>query len=293
MNVKGQVNLINNTTLFFAPIVLGTGKPTAGYAPSKGNVFQVTMVGLAELLPAPFPALPVPITTATSSNDGSFTLPDFPSQLKVQQAAVFLSIGGHQHYRSEFFSYAHALDQKLDIFLFQPELPASDGITAGQISSALAGEGLPGNTQITSTPWGLSLAGSQSQASLQFGIQIVPDTSANLNAFLDLALNGWNIHVGWPESWCESADDILNKIKSGLGTAGSAANMAVRNHLTAILEGPPLNLNAAETANLLKAVSIQFAAVQFASGHTWPLTNHTDSTRVLFAQPVIGYPRGW
>jgi hypothetical protein len=206
---------------------------------------------------------------------------------------VFLSIGDHQHYRSEFFPYAHAQSNKLDIFLFQPELPASDGISAGQISSVLAGEGLPGNTDITSTPWGLSLAGSQSQASIQFGIQMVPDTSANLNAFLDLALNGWNIHVGWPESWCESAGDILNKIKSGLGTAGSAANTAVQNHLTAILEGPPLNLNATETQNLLKAVSIQFATVSFANAHTWALTNQSDPTRVIFAQPVIGYPRGW
>jgi hypothetical protein len=293
MSIHGQINLINNTTIFFAPIVLGGGKPTGGFVPSKGNPFGVTVVGLAELLPPPFPPIPVPLSTTASSNDGTFSLPDFPSQLQVKQAAVFLELGGHQHYRSQFFPYPHAQQEKLSIYLYQPELPASDGISAGQISSVLGNEGLPGNTQLTSTPWGISLAGSESQASIQFGIQIVPDNSANLSAFLDLSLNGWNIHVGWPESWCESADDILSKIKSGLGTAGSAANTAVQQHLTAILEGPPLKLNATETQNLLKNVSIQFATVSFQASHSWPLSNKTDGTRVIFAQPVIGYPRGW
>lgn len=54
-----------------------------------------------------------------------------------------------------------------------------------------------------------------------------------------------------------------------------------------------MKLNTTETQNLLKNVSIQFATVSFQASHSWPLSNKTDSTRVIFAQPVIGYPRGW
>jgi hypothetical protein len=149
---------------------------------------------------------------------------------------------------------------------------------------------LPGDTTLSSNSSGLNLVGSEGQINLQFGIAITPDRSSNLGVYFDLALNGYNINVGWPESWCESADDVLNSIKSGLQTAGSAANSVVESQLTKILKAAPLNLTATEASNLLKNVSIQFESVSFAN-HSWALSNTSDPTIVISPGPILGYPR--
>jgi hypothetical protein len=152
---------------------------------------------------------------------------------------VWLNLSLHEQpfYRSAVFPRAHT-SKPLDIFLYQPTVPNSDGLTAGQISAGLSGQGLPGNTTLTANPWGIGVAGSEGQADIQFGVQLVADTSPNLSIFFDLALDGWNIHVGWPTSWCESADDILNKIRTSLQTSGSKAGQLVSGTITKAFEGP-------------------------------------------------------
>jgi hypothetical protein len=239
------------------------------------------VVMMADLQPIPaLPPIPIPFFAKVSTVNGSFTLPDIPGPLLpfIKQVSINVTAHGRPLYRSERFPTTHTTDKHLEIFVFQPAIPPTDGVTAGQISTGLASAGLPGNTTLSANPWGLGVVGSQSGADIQFGIQLIPDTSPNLSIFFDLALDGWNIHVGWPADWCTSADDILAKIRSALQTSGSTANHLVSGTITKAFEGPPLNLSAQVTQKLLDAVSIQFVTMGLPTKHTWP---------------SLGFPRGF
>jgi len=292
MSVDGKINLVTDPSAFFAPIILGGGPPSAGFQGWQGSLFVVTTTGFATL--PGFFTIPFDLGSVFSRDDGTFTLPDVPAALagfNIDQISITLSQFGVQVYRSGVFPLQDA-GGGLDIFLFQPSLPQSAGISAGQVSTALSNEGLPGNTMLTASSSGLGVAGSESEASIQFGVQVVPDTSTNLDVFFDLTLSNWDINVGWPESWCESAGDILNAIRSGLQTAGSGANQLVLNNLTAIITGPPFSLTAGEAQALLDKVSIQFTSVSFPNQLSWALSDQNEDTIVIFAQPIIGFPRG-
>jgi hypothetical protein len=89
---------------------------------------------------------------------------------------------------------------------------------------------------------------------VEFGIQLIPDISPNLSIFFDLALDGLNIHVGFPADRGTSANDILNDIKSRLQTSGSTANQLVAGTITKACEGSPLNLTAAITKKQVDSV---------------------------------------
>jgi hypothetical protein len=288
MSIKGTVYLVTNTIEFFLPLVLTVGgkAPTTGFAPSNSPyVAKLTFSG------GFFGIFQFSFFTNVNTADGTFefNIPDLtPFGLKL--VALSLSLYNVPIYRSEHFAYSD-LSRELNIYLYQPRLPSSDGITAGQVSSALSGHGLPGNTSLTASSSGLSITGSKSGAHLQFGVAIVPDTSPNLSLFFDLLLNGWNIHVGFPADLCESANDVLNSIRSGLQSADSAANGVVQSQLMTILQGTPLNLSSGEASNLLQNVSIQFSQVSFPANHNWALSNKSDTTVVISPTPVIGYPR--
>jgi hypothetical protein len=122
---------------------------------------------------------------------------------------------------------------------------------------------------------------------------MIPDVSPNLSIFFDLALDGWNIHVGWPADWCTSANDILNNIKSQLQTSGSTANKLVAGTIAKAFEDPPLNLSTTVTKILLADVTIQFVSMSLPNQHTWALTNETDKTIVVVPQLTVGWPRGF
>lgn len=287
MSITGRVNLITNTTEFFAPIILGAGTPTSGFTPSNKSGFVISMTGIF------LGFIPITVSANVNATNGSFTLPDFPAPFaSITEVWLNLRLHNQPFYRSAMFPHAHT-DKPLDIFLFQPSIPNTDGVTAGQISTGLAGQGLPGNTTLTANPWGLGVAGSEGQADIQFGVQLVPDTSPNLSLFFDLALDGWNIHVGWPTSWCESADDILSKIKTSLQTSDSKANQLVSGTITKAFEGPPLNLSAQVTQKLLNAVSIQFISMSLPNKHSWALSNQNDPTIVVVPQLTLGFPRAF
>jgi hypothetical protein len=290
MAITGRVNLITDQNKFFAPIVLGEGKPTSGFAPFTKHSFDVMLMGW---LPSPLP-VPLPIFENVDTVNGSFALPEFPGSLNIDDVSISLSHGGRPFYRSQKFKYARAKEGGLDIYLYQPSLPPSDGISAGTISQALSGSKLPGNTKLTAKPWGLGVAGSEGQADVQFGVGVVPDSSSDLGLFVDLQLNGWNIHVGWPQDWfCPDADDILASIKTALQKDDSKINGFIKTQIDQILEKPPVSLSSTVANILLDHVSVTFTTIVFPSAHVWGLSNTTDKTIVMSVHPTLGYPRRW
>jgi hypothetical protein len=293
MSIMGVVHQVNDPTAFFLPIILGTGNPTSGYVPLKSSGVVVTMLVYFQPPLIPAPGIPFPLWANASATNGSFTLPDIPTEIlpKVTHASITVAVHGRPYYRTELFPLSHT-NKPLDIFVYQPSIPSTDGVTAGQISTGLSGGGLPENTTLSANPWGLGVVGSKSGADIQFGIQIVPDASTNLSVFLDLEIHGWDISVGFPADWCKSADDILNNIKSALQTSGSATNRLVSGAIAKAFEGPPLNLSSTVTQKLLDNVSIQFVTMTLPKKYTWPLSNQPDGTVVVVPQLALGYPRG-
>jgi hypothetical protein len=291
MAIQGTVYFVTNPTEFFLPLVLSVG----GRAPNSGFELCTNPVVAKLTIQSGLFGNEFSLTLTTNLNTANgtfeFNLPDI-GIFDPQFAALSLSEHNLPIYRSEFFPYVD-LQNELNIYLYQPPFPTSDGISAGQVSGVLAGHSLPGNTTLSASSAGLNVAGSESQINLKFGVQVIPDTSPNLGIYFDLILNGYNIHVGWPEDMCKSAGDILNSIKSGLQTAGSAANGVVQSQLTGILEATPFNLSSGEVSNLLQNVSIQFCQVLFPTNHSWPLSNTSDPAIVIWPVPVLGYPRAF
>jgi hypothetical protein len=119
----------------------------------------------------------------------------------------------------------------------------------------------------------------------------VPDTSFELNTFLDLALSSWNINVGWPADWCTNADDILAEIVRGLQSAAGSMNASVLTKLEqafAEMESLPVSV---ANAFLNTDVSVTFMDLTFPTQYTWPASNTTDPTVVIAGDICIGYPR--
>jgi hypothetical protein len=178
-----------------------------------------------------------------------------------------------------------------EIYLLQPTPSPSDGITAGQVSKALEGLGLPANSALQTTASGFTVAGSRSGADVQFGVALTPDTSANIGVYFDLALNGYNIHVGFPASCGTSANTILGSIKSALKTPNSAVNQLVEAQIKKGVMANSPNLTEFQAAMLLAHVSIQFTSLVFSDPYSWSLSNQDDPTLVIHPELVIGYPR--
>jgi hypothetical protein len=292
MPINGQINLITNQTQFFAPILLGSGNPTSGFAPLTGQSFQVTMLGV----PSSTPLVHSTVAANINPANGTFVLPEFSAASDISAVALNLVHVGQPFYRSQVFKYTRAKEGGLNIYLFQPILPTSDGVAASAISKALSGANLPGNTTLSANPWGIGVVGSKSGADIQFGIRIIPHTSTNLSIFIDLALEGWNIHVGFPADWCTTAHDILNQIRAALGSEDAEVNVFVKNQILQILQilqRPPVGLNASLASALFNRVSITFSSIMFPIKHIWPLSNTNDGTVVMTVQPTLGYPRGW
>ena len=293
MSLEGVVYRITDAKDFFTPIVLGSGPPTTGFEPWPDVTVAASLYG--KLL---FFAIDYENLYTTTDSNGSFAIQDPPTNLlnffggyNEAYVSLFLSHHGRPLYRSGVFSLAEGDQRQLNIYLFPDSLAVSDGIGAGDVSAVLAGSGLPSNTQITASPSGLSFQGSEGQVSLKFGIALRPDTSNDLNAFLDLSLASWNINVDWPTSWFKSATDVLNDLRSGLAGAASSVNSAVLAKMETIIEtedGLPSSL--AETF-FNDDVSVTFMDVWYPTPHTWGIGDKDDGTVVVLADPCIGYPR--
>jgi hypothetical protein len=290
MAIHGHLYVVDNPQTFFLPIVLGGPPPNEGYAPCDDPV-TITMNVFYQFAEFQFD---FPVFTVLNVNDGSFQLP-FPFDILGGPTNVSITVNylGYQYYRSAIFPYDVTLRTELDIWVYQPSLPSSDGITAGQVSQALNGHGLPQGTSLSVSQNGFSVSGSESQVSLQFGVWVTPDLSSNLNLYLDLSLNGYNINVGWPEDWCESPGDVLNSIQSGLQSADSAANSVVSSAILGILTGAPLNLSQQIATALVNSTSFQFVSLSYPVNYNWALSDTGNPTVVLTPNLAIGYPAFW
>src|SRR5262249_11734661 len=94
---------------------------------------------------------------------------------------------------------------------------------------------------------------------------------------IDLGLEGWNIHVGFPADWCTIAQDILNQTRAALGSERAQVNVFVKGQILQILQKPPVNLNPAQPSALLNRVSISFSSITFPNKHTWPCQIRTTA----------------
>lgn len=289
MPLVGHIYKITDALKAFVPIILGSeGGLQSGFVPWSGT----TVIAHYYWWPLPsLPPLPYYSTFAKVARDGSFSVMDSPLLL----APVYVNLivrSGVTIYRSDYMPLAFAQDTELNFWVYVDKLPIEDGISAGTISQVVAGQGLPDNTTITAGgPYGLNFSGSTGQVSLNFNIWIAPDTSPNLNNFLDLSINGWDINVGWPESWFESADDVLNKIKSSIAGAGSSANQAVLKRMEGILESQE-GLDEKSASDFLKnEVVVTFSGIVYPKKYSWGIGDTSNKTIVLVANPCIGYPR--
>jgi hypothetical protein len=293
MSIKGTIHTVTNPTDFFLPIVLGGNTHGNGFEPTKSSGVSVILMAWMEIIPQ-LPAMPLPFAATANATNGTFEIPDIPAGLDgmIKNVSFLVTVHNRPFYRSGLFPRTHITPEKsFDIFIYQPTIPASDGISAGLISSGLGSGGLPGDTKLTANPWGIGVAGDKSGADIQFGIELIPDTSPALGVFFDLALRNWDIHVGFPADWCTSADSILAKIKSALQSDNSDANKLVNGTIQKAFEGAPLNLSPTVTQKVLNAVSIQFISLNLPISHTWPLTNTTDKTIVVVPTLALGFPR--
>jgi hypothetical protein len=296
-SLTGHIYRITDLQTFFTPILFGQGPPAQGYEPWAGLEVQTWSVN--DLFPIPFPG-----GSAQTQADGGFDITQTPpnptlggggGQPSDIRFSLLVSEGSFPYrplYRSDLsLSVEAAETTELNVWLLTEAVDVKDGISAGTVSGLLHNSDLPDNTQITASPSGLAFAGTEIGANIQFGISLIPDTSFDLNTFLDLRLNSWNIDVGWPADWCSDADDILIEIHRGLQDAGSSMNAAVLAKMETIfveVAGVPPSM--AHTFFNSDA-SVTFMDVTYPTQYTWPVSDATDSTVVVAGDLCIGYPR--
>jgi hypothetical protein len=297
-SLRGHIYRITELVTFFAPILTGGGPPARGYEPWAGLEVQTWSVN--DLIPIPFPG-----GSAQTQADGSFEVTQTPpnpttgggsGQPSDIRFSLLVSEGSFPYrplYRSDLSLSVNAAEgTELNIWLLTEAVDVTDGISAGTVSGVLHDSALPGNTEVTASPSGLAFAGSDSGTNIQFGISITPDTSFDLNSFLDLHLSSWNLHIGWPADWCNNADDILIEIHRALQDAGSSMNAAVLTQLETILVETAPFLSPDEVHTFFHSdVSVTFMDITFPTQYTWPVSDATDPNVVVTGDLCIGYPR--
>jgi hypothetical protein len=295
--LTGHVYRITNPVAFFLPILAGQGPPEQGYEPWAG--LEVRTWSVNDLLPIPFPG-----GTAQTGADGGFKISQTPpnpvlgggtgsaSDIRFALLVTEGTFPFRPLYRSDLsLSVEAAETTELNVWLLPESIDPKDGTTAGDVSGVLHGAGLPGNTQITASPSGLSFAGSDSGADIRFSITIRPDTSFDLSTLLDLQLSSWDIHVGWPADWCTNADDILAEIVRGIQDSAGSMNASVMGEIEQALADNE-NLPTSLVRDFFASdASVTFMDVTFPAPHTWAISNTSDSTVVVAGDICIGYPR--
>jgi hypothetical protein len=295
-SLSGHIYRITEPLNFFLPILADQVPPAQAYQPWGG--LEVRTWSVNDLFPIPFPG-----GSAQTLTDGSFDITQTPpnptlgggGQPSDIRFFLLVSEGSFPYrplYRSDLsLSVGAAKTTDLNVWLLPESVDEKDGVSAGMVSGVLNNSGLPGNTQITASPSGLAFAGSDSGADVKFGISITPDTSFDLNTFLDLRLSSWDIHVGWPADWCTNADDIVVEIVQGLQDVGASMNSAVLTKVENVFaDTEHLPLSTVRTF-LDTDASLTFMNVTYPRQYTWPLANTTDSTVVVTGDLCIGYPR--
>jgi hypothetical protein len=298
MALAGHLYYVTDPKKAFQPLAVGQA-PTTGFvlwpnATVKASYqWDLQILGVLTLWTA----------TTVVKIDGSFSFPEppslqplfpFPGVTPTPTSVALEVLSGVPVYRSGYIPLAKAKSKELNIWVYVDKLRTSEGITAGTVSQQVNGHGLPGNTKITAGgPYGLNFSGTEGQVSINFNISIAPDTSPNLGDFLDLSINGWNIHVGWPTSWVESANDVLKKIKSGIAQAGVGVNKAVLSQIQSILETEDGLTPELASYFVNNDVSVTFYGIGYPNPHSWGIGSTSDKTVVLVANPCIGFPRNF
>jgi hypothetical protein len=281
MAISGQIFGITDPKKFFEAVLLG--QAPAGFVTLKNLPLQISAIGFNHTNPQAHVTIPGTFDSANSS----FKISDFPAGHNVDDIALNVNISGSPLYRTAVFSYTRAQHGGLDIYTYQP---SSVGISAGDISKNIpASSGLPSNTTLQTFPWGLWAAGDQQGADVQFGMKIVPHTSTNLNVWAEIGIDGWNIHVGFPADCKYNAHEIRLQIQQALEQENSPLNAFIKTRIMSVLTKVAGNY----ATDVFKAVSITFTSIRIQAGHTWPLSNKTDTTAVINVGPTIGYPQKW
>jgi hypothetical protein len=290
MSASGHINIITNPAGFFAAVLVGEKPPANTFQPAKMAGFSVRMTGLFDLFPITMPG-------SFNPADASFTIPDLPPALLplglLDDIWINVDLHGSPFYRTGLFPRQN-LNKDLEIFVFQPVLKegaGAKGITAGLISQALTGMGLPSSTMLSADPMGVGLVADRSGADIDVRIAPVPDISPNLSLFFDMVLRSWDITVGFPASCVTTADGVLNRIRTALQDSESSANQLVSNAIAAAVEMPPLSIPPGSVGLLKSLVSIQFVSLAVHTVAPWHLTNTIDSTLVVVPSLTIGFPQ--
>ena len=283
--------------------------PAQAYQPWSG--LEVRTWSVNDLFPIPFPG-----GSAQTLTDGSFDITQTPPNPTLGSGAgqpsdirfsLLVSEGSFPYrplYRSDLsLSVEAAETTELNVWLLPQSVDVKDGVSAWTVSGVLNNSGLPSNTHITASPSGLAFAGSDSGADVKFGISITPDTSFDLNTFLDLRrAPGISTSAGrltcaptpTTSSWrsCEASR-----------MPGASMNTAVLAELENVFaDTAQLPLPKVRTFFDTDA-SLTFMDVTYPTQYTWPLytftntwppvpvANTTDSTVVVTGDICIGYPR--
>ena len=197
-------------------------------------------------------------------------------------------------YRSGLVPLDTVSNGKLNFWIYPYPVPSSDGITAGTISSKLSqsSSSLPSSTTLTTNPAGLDVSFSEAAdlVDVWFGIAVRPDTSPNLQNFVDLSLRYLNIVDLLPPFVGPSGSEIMQEIVNGVGGAAGDLNSTVLTMMEGEIEKQD-NVSAATAQQFFtQDVSVTFTNINFAN-YTWNITATNDKTIVMSATLCIGFPR--
>jgi hypothetical protein len=289
--LTGHVYKVTEPTDAFFPVIFqGDQAPATGFEPWPNLTVTATYYsdrrgdhGLGERL-------------AITQGDGSFSIPgpplDFPQFDRVALTAEAGIQGlGIPYYRSPIMRLDQAAATELDIWLYPDTVPASDGITAGAISQLVSSAGIPtGVTVIDSTPGSAGLRFFLLGTGY-FVVGLSPDWSPDLGKFIDLSLVSYDISVDFPSDLCESAHDVVNKIKAAVAQANGSVNPLVLNRMESVLQTQD-SLSASQVKQFLEVdTSVTLMNINYPTLHLWWANNTSDSTVVVTANPCIGWPR--
>jgi hypothetical protein len=288
--LSGRIFKVNDQ-LALVPILLGDIPPLFGYAAWPGATVTVTCYMQLGILAE----IELSFSTITAG-DGSFSLSvDLPDPLQSLPVTVAITVSfGVPVYRSGQVPLDTVSSGKLNFWIFPDQLPPADGITAGSISSQLSGSSssLPSDTTLTTTAAGLDVSFSSELDLVDawFGIGAQPDTSPNLQNFVDLSLRYCTIIdlLPWPIQ--PTGAQVFQEIQDGIAAAAGSLNSKVLTMMEDDLEKQD-GVSAGAAQNFFtRDVSVIFTNITFVN-HTWNITATDDSTVVMNATICIGFPR--
>lgn len=285
--LSGRILMVNNQ-LELLPILLGLPPPSSTGWPGA------TVTAICDV---PLVIGDIELTfSATTADNGTYSITgDVPEPSPGQQVwvAITVSIFGVPVYRSGRVALDTVSNGKLNFWIYPYPVSPSDGITAGKISSLLSkNPTLPSGTTLTTSPAGLDVSFSEAADLVDawFGVAVRPDSSPNLQSFVDLSLRYVNIVDLLPPFVHPNGGEILQAIADGVGGAAGDLNQQVLAMMESDLEKQDKVSATAAQKFFTQDVSVTFTNISI-TNHTWKITATDDNTVVLTATLCIGFPR--